>query len=133
MWTYVQSSGELWQGSFHVGTGYSGFDAGRNQPSMQAVRGVGPIPRGLWTILGPPQNIVPGPGIYVLRLTPSFGTPTFGRSEFLLHGEAGNHPGCVSHCCIVMPHDARVAVWTSGDRTLEVIDAILDREGTVEA
>jgi hypothetical protein len=124
MWTYVQESGELWQGSHHVGTGYSGFEEGKNKPSMQAVKDRGPIPRGMWTIVGPPQNIIPGPGIYVLRLTPNPGTQTFGRTEFLMHGDSGNHPGCASHGCIVMPHDTRIAVWKSGDTNLEVIAAL---------
>ena len=124
MWTYVQKSGELLHDSQHVAYGYSGLDEGKNNPDMQAVAGQGPIPQGRWTIGGPPENMIPGPGIYVLHLTPAAGTNTFGRSEFLIHGDSSSHPGCASHGCIIMPHDTRVQVWTSKDTDLEVVAAL---------
>jgi hypothetical protein len=95
---------------------------------MQATKEVGPIPQGKWTIVGPPQNINPGPGIYCLRLTPVVGTNTFGRADFFMHGDSASHPGCASHGCIIMPHDTRVTVWDSGDHALEVVAALPLRE-----
>jgi hypothetical protein len=123
MWTYAQSTGELQHDDQPVGTGYSGFDKGKNNPAMQAVANMGPIPQGEWTIVGPPVN-TPAHGPYVLRLQPAAGTNTFGRSGFLMHGDSIEAPGCASHGCIIMPRPVREKVWKSGDIRLEVVPAL---------
>lgn len=120
MWMYAQKTGDLLQDGNVVATGYSGCDNGKNNPAMQAVHEVGPIPQGNWTIQGPPINTAQH-GPYVLTLTPAAGTNTFGRSGFLMHGDAVNAPGTASKGCIVMPRTAREQVWNSGDTTLEVV------------
>lgn len=106
--------------------GYSGHDDGdgipeptdgKNDPSKQGVRGVGPIPVGHYTI-GPPE---PGHGGYTLRLHPKPGTDTLGRSGFLIHGDSIKNPGTASLGCIIIPRGARMKVWTSGDHDLEVV------------
>jgi len=122
-WTYAQKTGELQQDGKHVATGYSGAGPGKNNPEMEGVHDVGPIPRGDWTIVGPPVNTAEH-GPYVLTLTPSVDTPTFGRDGFLLHGDSKESPGCASHGCVVMPKSAREQVWKSGDRDLEVVAEI---------
>jgi hypothetical protein len=124
MWTYAQESGELLQNGQQIGTGYSGFDNGKNNPSMQAVPDVGPIPQGDWTIVGPPVNTAEH-GPYVLTLQPaSSSTNTFGRSGFLMHGDAIDNPGNASKGCIIMPRAVREQVWNSGDTDLEVVPTI---------
>ena len=120
MWAYAQSTGELQHSGELIGTGYSGFDNGKNNPAMQAVANLGPIPQGDWTIVGPPVN-TQAHGPYVLRLQPATGTNTFGRSGFLMHGDSIEAPGCASHGCIIMPRLVREKVWTSGDTKLEVV------------
>jgi Protein of unknown function (DUF2778) len=120
MWTYAQKSGNLLQDGQLVATGYSGFDEGKNNPTMQAVRDVGPIPQGDWTISGPPVNTAEH-GPYVLTLIPAASTNTFNRSGFLMYGDAINAPGTASKGCIIMPRDAREQVWNSGDTALEVV------------
>lgn len=120
MWTYAQKTGELLLNGKHVANGYSGFDDGKNNPDMQAVANAGPIPQGDWTIVGPPANTIEH-GPYVLRLQPSNGTNTFGRSAFLMHGDSIPDPGCASHGCIIMPRTIREQVWLSGDTSLEVV------------
>ena len=45
-WTYSQTSGELDQDGNKVATGYSGAGIGKNNPVMQNVHNVGPIPQG---------------------------------------------------------------------------------------
>ncbi len=122
MWTYAQDSGQLLQDGQLVGTGYSGFDEGKNNPSMQAVANVGPIPQGDWTIVGPPVNTA-AHGPYVLTLQPAPGTNTFGRTGFLMHGDSIEAPGCASHGCVIMPRTVREQVWNSGDTELEVVPA----------
>jgi type VI secretion system (T6SS) effector TldE1-like protein len=119
-WSYAQKTGELNQDGKHVAKGYSGFDNGKNDPSMQELSNVGPIPQGQWTIAGPPANTADH-GPYVLRLEPSPETNTFGRSGFLMHGDSKEHPGCASHGCVIMPRPVREQVWNSGDRELDVI------------
>jgi hypothetical protein len=123
MWTYVQSTGDLQQDGTKIATGYSGFDNGKNNPSMQAVPNVGPIPQGDWTIVGPPAN-TPDHGPFVLRLEPAARTNTFGRSGFLMHGDSIESPGCASHGCVIMPRPVREQVWNSGDTDLEVVPAL---------
>jgi hypothetical protein len=103
-----------------VATGYSGFEEGKNNPAMQAVTNVGPIPQGDWTIEGPPINTAEH-GPFVLILTPSADTNTFGRSEFLMHGDSIQAPGTASKGCIIMAREAREQVWNSGDTDLEVV------------
>ncbi len=123
MWTYVQQTGALLQDDQPVATGYSGFDNGKNNPAMQAVPNVGPIPQGEWTIVGPPVN-TPDHGPYVLHLQPTPETNTFGRSGFLMHGDSIESPGCASRGCVIMPRTVREQVWNSGDTDLEVIAAL---------
>jgi hypothetical protein len=122
-WTYSQKTGELQQDGEHVATGYSGAGSGKNNPEMETVHNVGPIPQGEWTIVGPPVNTAEH-GPYVLALKPSASTPTFGRDGFLLHGDSKESPGCASHGCVIMPRSAREQVWKSGDRNLEVVAVI---------
>lgn len=134
MWTYAQKSGQLLQDGQLVGTGYSGFDNGKNNPAMQAVHDVGPIPQGEWTIVGPPAN-TPSHGPFVLTLQPADGTNTFGRAGFLMHGDSIDSPGTASHGCIIMPRTVREQVWNSGDTDLEVVPdlATQDLGGGVKA
>lgn len=120
MWTYAQKTGELLQNGKRVAGGYSGFDNGKNNPSMQAVADVGPIPQGDWTIVGPPVNTTTH-GPFVLRLEPATGTNLFGRSGFLMHGDSIEAPGAASHGCIIMPRTVREQVWQSGDTSLQVV------------
>jgi hypothetical protein len=120
MWTYAQKTGDLLHDGTKIATGYSGYDDGKNNPAMQAVANVGPIPQGDWTIIGPPIN-TPDHGPYVLRLQPAATTNTFGRSGFLMHGDAIESPGCASRGCVIMPRPVREQVWSSSDTDLEVI------------
>ncbi|HEY6338005.1 MAG TPA: tlde1 domain-containing protein [Candidatus Sulfotelmatobacter sp.] len=119
-WTYVQKTGALLRNNQPIGTGYSGFDNGKNNPDMQAVPNVGPVPQGSWTIVGPPFNS-PEHGPYVMRLAPDKNTHTFGRNGFLLHGDSIEAPGCGSRGCIIMPRAVRELVWQSGETSLEVV------------
>lgn len=122
-WTYAQKTGELQQDGKPVATGYSGAGDGKNNPAMEKVHNVGPIPHGDWTIVGPPVNSAEH-GPYVLSLKPSPKTATYGREGFLLHGDSRESPGCASQGCIIMPRAAREQVWKSNDRELHVVTEI---------
>ena len=119
MFTYSQSKGELRdvEGKL-IGTGYSGFGEGKNNPAMQAVPGVGPIPRGAYSI-GPAFDSQ-AHGRLVMRLFPDHNTPELGRNGFLIHGDSIDHPGQGSHGCIVLGRQARMLIADSTDKRLLV-------------
>lgn len=119
MWIYEQSTGKLSSTeSGYIATGYSGGDSGKDNPLLQSVHDVGPIPCGIYAIGAPFDDPEHGP--YCLRLSPDAANQMFGRSGFLMHGDSLEHPGMASKGCIIMPHEARVAVWQSGDKELQV-------------
>jgi len=127
-WYYTQATGWLDKDGILVSKGcYSGIGEGLNNPAQEMVQNVGPIPAGLWKIEGPPFSGDHGP--YCLRLTPQKGTVTFGRDEFLIHGDEVEHPGehLASHGCIVADRVTRTRIWQSGDTDLQVVSGI-DKE-----
>lgn len=83
MWTYFQATGELVTADGEVDTGYSGHGSGRNNPGMQSVHNVGPIPRGTYSI-GPVRDEEElGPCVMPLTLITG---EAFGRDGFWIRG-----------------------------------------------
>lgn len=120
MWTYHQSSGELFKpDGERAGVGYAGFGEGKNNPALQGVHDIGPLPRGKYWI-GPAYEH-PKLGRVTMDLRPEPGTNTLGRTDFRIHGDSVKTPGAASHGCIVQGHDVRVAVNASNDKMLEVV------------
>ena len=120
MWKYSQSTGTLDDANeTFVARGYSGAGVGKNNPAMQNVPDVGPIPQGQYTINPPVDTVEHGP--YVLQLVPNDYNEMFGRSGFLIHGDSLEHPGQASEGCIVMSRPVRELIWNSGDRFLAVV------------
>jgi hypothetical protein len=119
VWTYRQKTGELLQDGVVKGAGYAGHGEGKNNPALEHVHDVGPISRGNWSIVGPPDE-TSGHGPYVLGLEPFPGTNTFGRGGFLIHGDSVSKPGTASLGCICLPRVVRVRIWESGDHGLVV-------------
>lgn len=120
MWTFVQSSGKLKHDDYPDAYGYAGNGYGKNNPAMESIKSVGPLPCGRYNIIGPPVDTMEH-GPYVMHLNPNDESVMFGRSGFLMHGDSLCVPGNASEGCIVVAHDIRVRVWESGDRSLEVI------------
>lgn len=123
MWTYNQSTGWLDKDGILVSkTCYSGIGFGLNNSAAEADHDLGPIPRGLWIISGPPFESLEH-GRYCLRLDPAEGTITFGRSGFLVHGDEVEHPGqyLASHGCIIADRATRERLYQSGDTKLQVV------------
>jgi len=119
MWTFQQLTGNLISKSGNtVGQGYSGFGTGKNNPGLQTVPNVGPIPEGFYNIEAPVDTKDHGP--YVLRLEPFAENQMFGRNGFLIHGDSKEHPGTASHGCIILPRVLRELIWNSDDHQLEV-------------
>lgn len=132
-WAYFQASGQLWYVnkllgiSLQAGTGYSGRGQGQglNNPDMQHVRDVGPIPRGIYTI-GPQQTNTVRAGTPSeaqlsdsMRLTPSPLNLMWTRDGFLLHQGDFTTMGS-STGCIVLPLPILNLIGHSGDTTLRV-------------
>ncbi len=120
VWQYNQLTGELIRNGQVVGTGYSGSRSGGglNNPAMENVRGVGPIPSGPWRIGSPYDHDRKGP--VTMRLTPD-GHAAHGRTGFLIHGDSLSNPGDASEGCIVLPRGIRETIANSGIDVLEVI------------
>lgn len=120
MWTYEQRTGHLSLNGILKGTGYSGHDAGVNNPALESVHDVGPIPRGKY-VIGQFFDDPGGKGPTVAHLTPVDGTHTFGRGGFMIHGDnsAGNRSA--SHGCIILARFLRESVRDSGDADMEVL------------
>lgn len=106
---YVQTSGvfvmlnndddltEAWQG-------YSGSPQGINNPTMEHIRNVGPIPRGRYLIGAPHSHKRLGP--VVMTLFPH-GHAAHGRSGFMIHGDNMNLNRTASQGCIILGRDYR--------------------------
>lgn len=105
-WLYVQSTGALYRpdGS-HCADGYSGHKAGVNNPDMQRIRDVGPIPCGVYVIGTARDHPMLGP--VAIPLTPDVANVMFGRSHFYCHGDNQAHDRSASMGCIIMPRPAR--------------------------
>lgn len=126
MWKWDQSEGALYRDGKFVSTGYSGNGRGKNNPSLQNVEGVGPLPRGRYKMTEKYDS--PNVGPYAIRLECQDNCigddreQTTGRGSFRIHGDSIKAPGTASHGCIILPRYVRERMWTSGDRDLEVVE-----------
>jgi hypothetical protein len=119
-WTYKQSTGELFQNSVLIASGYSGHGTGMNNPDLQTVHNVGPIPQGDYIIcdpMDPPDHLGP----IAMALEPEPDNNMFGRDAFFIHGDTPEKNQTASNGCIILPHDVRETISNSDDRLLEVI------------
>src|SRR5690242_15913774 len=124
MWMYEQATGNLLHEATLVGKGYSGNGRGKNNPAMESVHYVGPIPRGFY-IIGEPRD-TEDHGPFVLPLSPNPVNEMYGRTGFLIHGDKLNAPpGNASEGCIILPHDVRTFVWRTGDKFLQVVSGLI--------
>jgi hypothetical protein len=111
MWTYEQSTGRLENDGTDVQMGYSGHGPGLNNPEMQNVPDVGPLPRGRYTISPP--------------FEPAKDNAMFGRSLFRIHGDNHQMNHTASDGCIVIGYATRCHIGDAvlkGDDQLEVIE-----------
>lgn len=116
-WLYIQSTGQLYRpdGSF-CADGYSGRGSGLNNPAMQDVHNIGPIPSGLYTL----GEVSEEKGPYTIRLIPNENNAMHGRDGFLVHGDNHEANHTASEGCIIMPRLARIELSRGG--TIKVID-----------
>ena len=100
-WTYEVETGDLfhWDTGAFTARGYSGKMNSLNKPADEHLKGLGPIPRGLYYI-GRPRNSE-RTGRYVLDLTP-IGHTALGRTGLQIHGDNKNGDYSASQGCIVI-------------------------------
>ncbi|HEY9097714.1 MAG TPA: tlde1 domain-containing protein [Thiobacillus sp.] len=101
-----------------MGVGYSGRGAGRNNPSLESIQNIGPIPQGRYRIGS--QYTHPSKGPVTMTLTP-VGHAAQGRTHFLIHGDSIKNSGDASEGCIVLNRSIRQTIAASGDTEIEVV------------
>lgn len=125
VWGWDQSTGELlYPNGVMIAHGYSGGDCGRrpdgvNNPELEQVADVGPIPVGEYAV-GAFFDDLGGKGPMVCRLTPVNGTETYGRSGFMIHGDNAAMNQSASEGCVILPKVVREAIAASGEALLRV-------------
>ena len=124
-WIYAQATGELrYPEGKVVATGYAGGNCGKNpegknNPDMQNVKCIGPLPEGGYTLgLPVPQSHL---GPFAIPLVPDESNDMFGRGDFYMHGDRTAAPGSASEGCIIMPRAVRDMVWASSDHRITVV------------
>jgi hypothetical protein len=129
-WEYSQGGGTLHKVDDDTGQrdlvasdGYAGHGPGVNNPDLQDEQGVGPIPRGDYTIENQRDNTT-GAGLRLpgsMRLTPSSRNNMHGRAGFLIHGDNSRGDRSASQGCIVFNRAVRNQIANSGDDCLKVV------------
>jgi hypothetical protein len=128
-WTFEQSTGHLFDAAGNLtGTGYAGGNCGknpegRNNPALQGVPCVGPLPVGTYTLGTPVEGSHLGP--FAIPLIPDPANDMLGRGDFYLHGDSVESPGDASEGCIIQSHTVRSSVYASADHTIIVISGLI--------
>ncbi|MHB8734264.1 MAG: tlde1 domain-containing protein [Terriglobales bacterium] len=115
------STGDISLADACVGQGYSGAPGHVNNPADVALKGLGPIPPGTYTVSDPYTDPEKGPLCF--RLTPDPSNVMYDRGSLLIHADnASKPPQHSSEGCIVAPHQVRQAVadYLPTSRTLVV-------------
>lgn len=125
IYTYEQCSGKLFDGSGEfIGVGYAGGNCGKNpegvnNPAMQEMRSVGPLPQGLYSL----GAVVEGShlGVFAIPLMPDPANEMFGRSAFYCHGDNKLGNQSASEGCIIMPPSIRRMIYAGIDSKIRVV------------
>lgn len=118
-WIYSQTSGNLWNPDGQmVGTGYSGYGDGKNNPKMQHVRDVGPIPQGWYLI----RETTTTCGPITVVLEPLDPDVMFDRNNMRMHGQTAKNMGKASKGCIIQPPLVRKPFSEAVGKMLRVVE-----------
>ena len=123
-WRYEQATGKMFDPTgVLVYTGYAGGNCGKNpegknNPLMQDVKSIGPLPKGEYGLGEVVLTSHLGP--YAIPLIPSPENQMFGRGGFFIHGDT-TPSGNASEGCIIMPKIIRLRIYGSDDRLVEVV------------
>ena len=108
------------------GTGFAGHGDGKNNPDMQGVVGVGPLPIGVYHAVGMREHD-PRTGWYTIVLEPEPMTRNYilslGRNPdtFRIHGDSMDHTGESSDGCMVFDRSTRLDFWKGDDKEIHVV------------
>ena len=117
---YNQSTGVLTTNeNKFIAEGYAGHGLGKNNPSMESVKMVGPLPKGRYMVGKPYDSSNTGP--FTLALIPDPKNKMYARSGFAIHGDSISAPGTASHGCIIMPRNIRESINKGTDKIIDVI------------
>jgi hypothetical protein len=119
--TFSQTTGTLTDNEGQiVATGWSGHGEGKNNPLMQSVHNVGPLPQGLYKV-GVWEDH-PHLGHMVAHLSMVDGKD-FGRDGFFIHGPSKDKDkyGEESQGCIVVPRPDRQKVHDLNPQCVQVV------------
>src|SRR5712671_97073 len=124
-WLYEQSTGKLYDPAGDlIAIGYSGKGEGLNNPAMEHVPFVGPLPAGIYFISAPINTEKHGP--YFLPLVPHPSNDMYGREDFGVHGDEILHVNqhLASEGCMIQARIVREKMWEGGDHRLEVVPQV---------
>jgi len=113
---YHQKTGETYLDGNYEGRGYSGKDEGRDNPDMENVASIGPIPKGKYKIGAPYYSEKCGPICFPLD---PIGHEAHGRTHFRIHGD--NKTNDASEGCIILGRSIRTRIRDDKETELEVI------------
>lgn len=107
---YEQETGKIYEyGKIAIPTlleaGYAGVGKGSNNPREQCTYRVGPIPRGVYTMLRSRSHPQLGP--VVIPLDPWESNEMCGRSAFYIHGDNAKADRSASEGCIILGRTTR--------------------------
>ncbi len=122
MWIYAQRPGEMFHDGAFWCKCYAGKYTGKNNPDMQDVHDIGPLPQGEYVMQDARTSTRLGP--VTIDLEPDPHNQMCGRFAFRWHGDSLKEHGMASDGCIVSDHDPRVraaALIAAGDRSLKVV------------
>lgn len=117
MWKYSQSTGII-SDAEPLGRGYSGHGQGLNNPKLEMVHNLGPIPKGVWE-LGhwfDDKHL----GLCVVPLRPT-SQDVFGRGGFFIHGDNKWMNYSASDGCIILSRQLREILKNSQEKYIEVV------------
>ena len=101
---------------------YAGRGEGLNNPAMQNVPKVGPLPQGRYLIAPPADD--PVVGEFALRLSPYNSNEMFGRADFFIHGDNPQMNHTASEGCIVTARADREYVAEKVARGFNVLQVV---------
>lgn len=112
---WKQRAGQMWRDGALYAAGLAGHGDGKNNPDMQNVKGVGPLPQGWYTMTGIKSGGPTGPDTIIL--VPDALNTMFGRGDFRIHGLKIGDPEHSSDGCICFsPGALRRAIYAPGQR-----------------
>lgn len=117
MFEYSQKTGTLSHGGEPIGKGYAGHGEGLNNPKLEMVHNLGPIPKGVWDIGLFFDDKHLGPCVAALRPTAQ---DVFGRGGFFIHGDNKRMNHTASDGCIILSKELRELIRDSNETTITV-------------